>query len=66
MKLTPGQKNAVPLYKYFGWMFPMFKVLLPNATSTLHQVGKAMINTLIIGSNKQVLEVKDINAHGNR
>ena len=66
MKITPGQKNAVKLYKYFGWMYPLLKVVLPNSTSTLQQVGKAMISSLIIGSDKQILEVKDINKLGER
>ncbi|MEO6301789.1 MAG: NAD-dependent epimerase/dehydratase family protein [Bacteroidia bacterium] len=65
MKLTPGQKYAVPAYKYFGWSFLIFKLLMPNKTSTLKQVGNAMINSLIIGSDKQILEVKDINKLGN-
>jgi uncharacterized protein YbjT (DUF2867 family) len=65
MKLTPGQKNALPMYKYVGWLYPFFKVVLPNITSTLKQVGLAMINSLIIGSDKQILEVKDINKLGN-
>ncbi len=65
MKLTQGQKNALRMYKYIGWMYPFLKVVLPNGTSTLQQVGKAMINTLTIGSNKQVLEVTDINILGN-
>jgi uncharacterized protein YbjT (DUF2867 family) len=65
MKLTPGQKNALSLYKYIGWMFPFFAIVLPNMTSTLKQVGQAMINCLIIGCDKQTLEVKDINKMGN-
>lgn len=64
MKLTPGQKNALPAYKYFAWMYPILKVLWPNGTSTLKQVGLAMINALITGIDKQVLEVKDINKLG--
>lgn len=64
MKLSAGQKNALPAYKYVGWLFPFLKVVMPNGVSTLEQVGKAMINTLIIGSDKQVLEVKDINRLG--
>jgi uncharacterized protein YbjT (DUF2867 family) len=64
MRLTPGQKNALPAYKYVGWMFPFLKLIMPNATSTLEQVGKAMINTLVLGSDKQVLEVRDINRLG--
>ena len=66
MKLTPGQKNALKMYKYVGWMFPFFKVVFPNSTSTLKQVGQAMINCLITGSDKQILEVRDINKLGNR
>jgi uncharacterized protein YbjT (DUF2867 family) len=64
MKLTEGQKNALPAYKYFAWMFPILKIILPNKVSTLKQVGKAMINTLVIGTDKKILEVPDINALG--
>ena len=66
MKLTSGQKNALPLYKYIGWMYPMLKAIFPNSASTLAQVGRAMINSLIIGSDKQILEVRDINELGNK
>jgi hypothetical protein len=61
MKLTHGQKNALKLYKYFAWMYPILKVVAPGSTSTLKQVGQAMINCLIAGNDKQVLEVTDIN-----
>ncbi len=64
MKLTEGQKNALPFYKYVAWMYPVMKVLAPGTVSTLEQVGKAMINTLVRGSDKAVLEVKDINHLG--
>ncbi len=66
MKLTPGQKNALPLYKYIGWMYPILKAIFPNSASTLAQVGRAMINSLITGSDKQILEVRDINELGNK
>jgi uncharacterized protein YbjT (DUF2867 family) len=65
MKPSPGQKNALKLYKYLGWMYPILKVVLPNGTSTLQQVGQAMINSLITGSDKQILEVRDINKLAN-
>ncbi len=65
MKLTPGQKNELPMYKYFAWLYPILKIVMPNSTSTLKQVGKAMINCLIIGHEKQILEVRDINPLGN-
>jgi nucleoside-diphosphate-sugar epimerase len=61
MKITPGQKNAIKMYKYVGWLFPVFKVILPNSTSTLKQVGQTMINCLVTGSDKQILEVRDLN-----
>lgn len=61
MKATPGQKNILALYKYIAWMYPFLKIVLPNGTSTLKQVGQAMIKCLTIGSDKQILEVKDIN-----
>ena len=64
MKLTPGQKNALKAYKYFAWMYPILKVILPNSTSTLKQVGQAMINSLVKGTDKTVLEVRDINKLG--
>jgi hypothetical protein len=66
MKLTPGQKNALKMYKYVGWMYPFLKLVYPNGTSTLKQVGQAMINCLISGSAKHILEVKDINMLGER
>ena len=64
MKLTPGQKNELKMYKFFAWMYPLLKVIAPNSASTLKQVGEAMINVLEGGSDKKVLEVKDINKAG--
>ena len=64
VKLAPGQKNALTLYKYFAWLFPLLKVVLPNGTSTMQQVGRAMINSVLFGYEKNVLEVKDINKLG--
>jgi hypothetical protein len=26
MKLTPGQKNALKMYKYFAWLYPILKL----------------------------------------
>jgi len=64
MKFTTGQKNALKMYKYVGWMYPFIKLVFPNSTSTLKQVAQAMINSLITGSDKQILEVRDINKLG--
>lgn len=62
MKAMPGQQNLLTLYKVIGWTFPFLKLVFPNATSTLQQVARAMINCVTQGSSKQILEVRDINA----
>jgi uncharacterized protein YbjT (DUF2867 family) len=61
MKPIEGQKNVKSYYSYIGWMYPMLKTFFPNHVSTMSQVGKAMINSVLNGYPKQVLEVKDIN-----
>lgn len=66
MKPLPGQKRTLSLYKYLGWLFPFLKRVYPNGTSTLQQVARAMIQCLTVGTDKQVLEIRDINALGNR
>jgi hypothetical protein len=66
MKATPGQKRLLSLYKYFAWIYPFLKRVYPNGVSTLQQVGQAMIKCLTVGSDKQILEVKDINALSSR
>jgi hypothetical protein len=57
---TPGLKNVLPFVKYVSWLFPIFKVILPNTVSTLAQVGQAMIKVTQFGYDKKILEVKDI------
>ncbi|MCC8408024.1 NAD-dependent epimerase/dehydratase family protein [Mucilaginibacter sp. UR6-1] len=60
MKPTPGLKNTLKLYKYIGWLFPVIKTFWPNATSTLKEVGDAMINVTTLGYNKTIIEVPDV------
>ena len=57
---TPGLKNVLPFYKYVNWMYPILRPVFPNHMSTLAQVGLAMIHVVQRGSDKKVLEVKDI------
>jgi hypothetical protein len=57
---TKGLKNTLSLYKYFGWMAPILRLLAPNSICTLKQIGLAMINVTIAGYEKQILEVEDI------
>ena len=62
MQPSPGQRNTKSYYKVIGWLYPLLHALLPDQVSTLRQVGLAMINCVLHGSVKTVLEIKDINA----
>lgn len=57
MKPVEGQNNVKPFFKPLIWLFP---IILPSKTLSLHQVGKAMINTVKKGYPKSVLEIEDI------
>jgi uncharacterized protein YbjT (DUF2867 family) len=57
MKPFDGQKNVKTLFKPLIWLFP---ILLPKISLTLKQVGQAMINAVLKGYPKQVLEIADI------
>lgn len=59
MTLTPGMRNPK------WWMHalvPVFAVLMPWATCSMKAVGRAMINAMLKGYRKNVVEVKDIKA----
>jgi uncharacterized protein YbjT (DUF2867 family) len=58
---TKGLKNTLPYYKYITWLYPVFKLLLPNLVSLLNDLGLAMINVTQKGYDKSIIEVKDIN-----
>lgn len=60
MHPTKGLKNTLKFYKYITWLYPVFKVLIPNKVSTLKDLGLAMIQAATKGYSKQILEVKDI------
>ena len=60
MKAAPGAKNTPKLYQYLEWTYPIIKALAPGMASTLAEVGQAMIKAVTKGSDKSVLEVKDI------
>jgi len=61
MKATPGQQNIKWYYNLIGWLYPLLRVFLPNQVSTMRDVGLAMINSVLKGYPKQVLEIRDIN-----
>ncbi len=60
MKPTPGLKNVLPMYKYLGWLYPLFRLIMPRMTGTLREVGLAMINVVLKGYPKTIIEVTDI------
>jgi len=48
------------LYAITSPLYPVLKLLLPKYVSTTEQVGKAMINAVLRGYDKQILESRDI------
>ncbi len=66
--LVPGKvlKNTLGFYKYFGWLAPVIRLLAPNTISTLKELGRAMINAVSSGYEKQMVEVKDIHVLAKR
>ena len=57
---TKGLKNALSFYKYITWLYPVVHPLFPNYFGTLKELGLAMINSVIFGSDEKVLEAIDI------
>lgn len=60
MRPFKGAKNTQPVYKYFGWIFPIGRALKPGAFLTLKEVGRAMINACYLKDNRKNFEGKDI------
>jgi uncharacterized protein YbjT (DUF2867 family) len=52
-----GQKNWKSSYKFIA---KVIKVFSARNVLTMHEVGKAMINCVTVGYNKNVLEISDI------
>jgi uncharacterized protein YbjT (DUF2867 family) len=57
---TKGLKNALSFYKYVNWLYPLVHPIFPNYFGTLKELGLAMINCVLFGYDKKVLEAKDI------
>lgn len=60
MKPTEGQNNINKGYKYVGWLYPVAKSLFPKHVTTMKEVALAMIHSVTMGYDKQVIEVEDI------
>jgi len=55
-----GLKNAYKIYKIFAPFYPVLKMLFPKYVVSLEEIGQAMINVTLDGSEKKILECKDI------
>lgn len=53
-------KNVSGYYALFRFLYPVLRVLFPKFVSTLKEVALAMINSVIYGYEKSVLEVPDL------
>jgi len=60
IKPTKGLKNAYKSYMFFTPFYPIFRKLFPKFVVTLEEIGLAMINVTLVGSDRKVLECKDI------
>jgi nucleoside-diphosphate-sugar epimerase len=60
IKPTKGLQNAYKAYKFFTPFYPVFRKLFPKYVVTLEEIGLAMINVTLFGSEKKVIECKDI------
>ncbi len=59
---SKGLKNTLKIYRYLGWLVPVFKTLAPSTMVSLQEIGRAMINGSKNGHATPILEIKDIKA----
>lgn len=55
-----GVKTRLKMYKYLGPLYPVWRFLFPKGVTNTEEVGKAMINAVLYGYEKQTLENSDI------
>lgn len=58
-------KSYQLMYDYFMWLLKGIKAISPNSIVNTTQIGFAMINSVLKGSDKKVLRPKDIIALSN-
>jgi len=63
---TKGLKNAYKIYKLSAPFYPVLKTFFGNHVCTLEDLGKAMINSVLYGYERNVLENKDITAYAKK
>lgn len=55
-----GLNNSYKIYKLIAPLFPVWKFLFPNFVVRLEEIGLAMIKCALNGSDKKILECRDI------
>lgn len=60
MTPMPGQKQLKPFYKFMIRLYPVLRLFFAKSETSLRQVGRAMINTVLHGYDSQIIEVEDI------
>ena len=60
-----GLKNTYKAYKFFAPFYPLIKLLFSKYVITLKEIGLAMINVTLYGSDIKILACKDISRKSN-
>jgi len=55
-----GLKNTKGPYKILAPFYPLWKFLFPKYLVRLEEIGNAMVNVTLFGSDKKILECKNI------
>ena len=57
---TKGLKNTYKIYKVISPLYPILRLLFSKYMVTLEELGKAMINVTLYGTEKKILECRNI------
>ncbi len=57
---TPGLKNSYKIYDYLKPLIPILRKLFPKYVSSLKEIALAMIYVATKGSDKSILDLRDI------
>jgi hypothetical protein len=60
MLFAKGAKNVPGYYSVFRFLYPALRAFFPKYVSTIKEVALAMINSVLYGYEKSVLEVWDL------
>jgi uncharacterized protein YbjT (DUF2867 family) len=57
---TAGLQFTHKYYQYLGWLYKLVKPIAPRSINSLKELGQAMINCVLFGYKKNILNPKDI------